>query len=259
MLQWTGGPLTLSELARLLHKSPEVVRLAVRPWEQQGVLTAGYDNKGKSEPVYSLVPRYIADVQRAVKQALYEHAALGELYFAYGSNMNPARLEARGIPPRFVSRAHARGYTLGFPRRLRDGGGVAGMLPAADGVVEGVLYLMSDEHFKTLDKYEEAPRAYFRTPLIVTVAASPNDIPIVPRLCVVTYEAVAGSAAPPAPDYLGHMITGARFWHLSPHAIGRLESITPLKEDSSDYAPRRPAPASFVGQRTTRIRKRRRR
>lgn len=256
LLQWGSSPVPLSTLAKVLHKSPEVVRLAIRPWEQQGVVDVRYDEH-KTEPHYALVLRHIAEVQRSVKQAFYEHAALGELYFAYGSNLNPARLEGRGIPPRFVSRAYARGYTLGFPRRLRDGGGVAGMIPSADSIVEGALYLMSDEQFKILDRYEEHPRAYFRTPLIVTVAPTPNDRPIVPRLCVVTYEAVPGTSAPPTAEYLGHMITGARFWQLSQETLGFLESITPLR-DGVHSSSRRSAAPSSKEQRKKKRRKRKR-
>lgn len=232
LLQWGSASISLSALARLLHKSSEVTRLAMRPWQERGIVSVESDTPS-GDPVYALNYRHIHTVQRHVRQALYEHAALGELYFAYGSNMNPARLEARGIPPRFVARAHARGYILGFPRRMRDGGGVAGMLPKAGGVVEGVIYLFSDEQFTILDRYEDAPRAYFRTPLTVAVGPSPREQPIVPRLSVITYEAVPGTPAAPMADYLGHMITGARFWHLSPATVRALESVTPLDDPRS--------------------------
>lgn len=232
LLQWGSASISLSVLARLLHKSTEVTRLAMRPWQEQGIVSVELDTPN-ADPVYSLNYRRAQDVHRNVRQALYEHAALGELYFAYGSNMNPARLEARGIPPRFVARAHARGYVLGFPRRMRDGGGVAGMLPKPNGVVEGVLYLFSDEQFSILDRFEDAPRAYFRTPLIIAVGPSPRDQPVVPRLAVTTYEAVPGMPAAPTAEYLSHMITGARFWHLSQTAVRALESVTPLGDERS--------------------------
>lgn len=251
LLQWGQNPLSLGELARFVQKSPEVTRLAMRPWEQQGIVNTRLDAPD-TEPLYYLNTRYAATVQRHVKQALYEHAALGELYFAYGSNMNPQRLEARGIPPRFVARAHSRGYILGFPRRMRDGGGVAGMLRTREGIVEGALYLLSDEQFDILDRYEDAPRSYFRTPLLITVAASPAEQPIVPRLCVITYEAVPGSPSAPTADYLEHMITGAKFWHLSPRTIRSLESITPLREGGLSSSSR-------VGVRTIRRSKRKKR
>lgn len=250
LLQWGSGPVRLSSLARLLHKSADVTRLALRPWEQQGIVNVRIDTQ-KSEPLYTLNTRHTATVQRSVKQALYEHAALGELYFAYGSNMNPARLENRNIPPRFISRAHARGYTLGFPRRMRDGGGVAGMLPSPDGVVEGALYLLSDEQFATLDRYEDAPRAYFRTPLLVAVGSSPSERPIAPRLSVVTYEAVPGTPAAPTAEYLGHMILGAKFWPLSSKTIGDLEAITPLREQGTRSGSKR-ADSTVPGRRKKR-------
>lgn len=252
LLQWEGASITLSVLARLLHKSSEVTRLAMRPWHEQGIVTMDSSKQG-ADPVYSLNFRRAHAVHRNVRQALYEHAALGELYFAYGSNMNPARLEARGIPPRFVARAHARGYVLGFPRRMREGGGVAGMLAKANGVVEGVLYLFSDEQFAILDRYEDAPRSYFRTPLTVAVGPSPREQPIVPRLSVITYEAVPGTPAAPTAEYLGHMIAGARFWGLSPATVRTLESVVPLEDEHGGVVTRR------YERRTVRRRKRRKR
>ena len=143
LLQWEGASITLSVLARLLHKSSEVTRLAMRPWHEQGIVTVDSSKQG-ADPVYSLNFRRAHAVHRNVRQALYEHAALGELYFAYGSNMNPA--PGQGIP-RFVA-GLTRGYVLAFPENGRAAAWRA--CSRGDGVVEGVLYLFSDEQFAML-------------------------------------------------------------------------------------------------------------
>lgn len=256
LLQSDTQALHLTALSRLLYKSPEITRLAMRPWEQQGILSKTMDEQA-GEPLYTLNTRYLGEVTRCVTRALFDHAALGELYFAYGSNLNPARLEARGIVPRFVARAHAQGYTIGFPRRMRDGGGVAGMLPAPNGIVEGVIYLLTDTEFALLDQYEEAPRSYFRTPRIVQVAAAPTARPLVRRLCTTTYEAVPGVPAAPTEDYLAHMITGARHWGLSSKTVNDLESIQPLTPLQSGS--RRLHPARSTRRRIGRKRRAKRR
>jgi len=219
--------LTLTALARKLHKSAEVTKRAIHVWQQQDIVVAEFDEE-QQDVVYTLRSRTQRQVQQWIKTAFMHHAALGELYFAYGSNLNPERLVARGIRPQFLARAHATEYTLGFPRRMRDGGGVAGMIPSPGDVVEGAIYLFSQQDFHVLDKYENTPISYFRTPIMVTVGASPKSRPLVARLCTITYEAIPGTAAAPSADYLEHIVIGAKFWDLSPKTIDYLQSIEPI-------------------------------
>jgi gamma-glutamylcyclotransferase len=85
-------------------------------------------------------------------------------YFAYGSNMNPARMQARGV--RFSSRIKAClfGYGLKFNKtsaRLA-GEGYANIVKEDNGKVEGMLYEVSKECIENLDMYEQYPDHYNR-------------------------------------------------------------------------------------------------
>jgi gamma-glutamylcyclotransferase (GGCT)/AIG2-like uncharacterized protein YtfP len=85
-------------------------------------------------------------------------------YFAYGSNMNIKRMEARGV--RFSNRLKAclSGYNLKFNKiSTRSAGeGVANIVKEENGIVEGVLYEITKEGIENLDKHEKYPFEYDR-------------------------------------------------------------------------------------------------
>jgi cation transport regulator ChaC len=67
-------------------------------------------------------------------------------YFAYGSNMNPARVRDRGLPFEHVQGAVLPGVRLTFDKQSRDHprSGHANLTLDADGCAEGVLYRLHD-------------------------------------------------------------------------------------------------------------------
>ena len=95
-------------------------------------------------------------------------------YFAYGSNMNPARMQARGLSVVEALPGRLPGYGLCFNKRAMDrapGRAYANIRHQRDAVVEGVLYRLQDAdeiakldqnrlvpgmpadvHFKTIDR-----------------------------------------------------------------------------------------------------------
>lgn len=85
-------------------------------------------------------------------------------YFAYGSNMDAERMRKRGV--NFSQRIHAilKGYSLRFnkmtSRNLKEG--YANIIPDKKGIVEGVLYNISDSDLSKLDEYEGYPNHYDR-------------------------------------------------------------------------------------------------
>ncbi len=86
-------------------------------------------------------------------------------YFAYGSNMNPARVRERGIIFGAVVGARLAGYMLAFDKsssRHPDVGHANIVFdPAA--VVEGVLYeLDGPAEIQKMDRFESAPVNYSR-------------------------------------------------------------------------------------------------
>ncbi|MDF1781218.1 MAG: gamma-glutamylcyclotransferase [Alcanivoracaceae bacterium] len=88
-----------------------------------------------------------------------------EFYFAYGSNMDPARMAARGMRTRTTFAAKLAGWQLQFNKRSADfpGAGFANIVAADSAVVPGVLYQLAhaDEIFR-MDPYENWPVRYRR-------------------------------------------------------------------------------------------------
>lgn len=144
------------------------------------------------------------------------------LYFAYGSNLDPAQMTRRCPSARFVCCARLMGHRLTFPRGSESwGGGVAGIDPCRDGTcVEGVVYELSDGDLATLDGFEgTAEGHYLRRRVGVMTDGGISD--------VWTYYANADPAGslPPSRRYLDAIVRGARRHGLSADYIVNLERI----------------------------------
>lgn len=84
------------------------------------------------------------------------------LYFAYGSNMMTARLQARCPSARPAGVAFAENHRLTFWKKGRDGSG-KGHLAASPGLAQpGVLFTLSPDDLIVLDGFEGAGRGYRR-------------------------------------------------------------------------------------------------
>lgn len=85
-------------------------------------------------------------------------------YFAYGSNMNLKRMEARGVRNSYGVKACLFGYKLKFNKNstLMPGEGYANIVEEDKSIVEGILYEISQEGISNLDKYEKYPHEYDR-------------------------------------------------------------------------------------------------
>src|SRR2546423_13507383 len=84
------------------------------------------------------------------------------LYFAYGSNLNPAQMAARCPGHRVVGRASLEGHALKFRGYGRDWAGAVGTVePEPGSTVWGALFELTPEHYTVLDEYEgfDAPGA----------------------------------------------------------------------------------------------------
>lgn len=224
ILRQAGEPIDMETLTNWMRLPDDQVEQAVNELRQRGLIQ-GNGPTLSSRHGLKPHPARLVDIDHHLVRAFKEHASLGELYFAYGSNLNPARLDDRGIVPRFLSRAGAPGYLTGFPRSSRDGGGVAGLLPAPGETAYGALYLLTDDEWESLDFYEEVPRSYHRAPLNVTVQAGPSQRVLIPRLCVITYMAQPGIPADPRADYVEHILVGAKYWQLPESLIDFLTHV----------------------------------
>src|SRR5262245_44768412 len=77
------------------------------------------------------------------------------IYFAYGSNMNWKRMQARCPSARFLFAARLKHFRLEFTRFSKtNAGGVADILLDGSSSVWGVVYHIFDNEQETLDRHE---------------------------------------------------------------------------------------------------------
>ena len=84
------------------------------------------------------------------------------LYFAYGSNINLTQMEYRCPDATPLMPVMLQGYELTF-----RGGGVATVIPNKDAVVPGLLWSITPECEKSLDRYEGYPNYYHKADIAV--------------------------------------------------------------------------------------------
>jgi cation transport regulator ChaC len=142
------------------------------------------------------------------------------LYFAYGSNMHPGQMRKRCPGCAFVAAARLKEHRLVFSRVWAPwgGGGVADIQPAAGGVVEGVVWEITEAHREALDKYEEYPTAYTRKDVVAETFDGRT-------LTAFAYVARPVGTYRPSRRYLTQIIEGARAHGLSPGHLAFLEAI----------------------------------
>src|SRR5690625_2321150 len=110
------------------------------------------------------------------------------LYFAYGSNMLPERLQARCVSARFISLARVADYDIVFSKPSGDGSAKATLVKKGGASTPGVLFAIARYDLPALDRAEGAGSGYKRidsftledrTGALVTATtyiASENDI-----------------------------------------------------------------------------------
>lgn len=90
----------------------------------------------------------------------------GQLYFAYGSNINLGQMEQRCPAARPVCPVILDGYELRF-RGNGGGYGVATIAPKKGGHVAGLLWELTPACERALDYYEGYPHLYGKEPVTV--------------------------------------------------------------------------------------------
>lgn len=145
-------------------------------------------------------------------------------YFAYGSNMNPARLTDRGITPLNIQAAVADNVRLLFNKAAwrKPGVGYATIEPAPGETVEGILYDLTAEAIALLDGYEGYPKHYRRETLRVRLA---DNIPVEAIAYIAQPDKIEAGLKPTA-DYLSHLLAGEAC--LSPAYMARLRQTETL-------------------------------
>ncbi len=134
------------------------------------------------------------------------------LYFAYGSNCNPAVMEVKGVRFRSRQPAMLADYCLRFNKKslkpgVPAGVGFANLCPHSAGVVEGVLYELIPEDLPRLDASERHPEHYVRIPVAVRTEWEVVE-------CF-AYQARPDKTAPnlkPSQEYLNHLLAAEEFY-----------------------------------------------
>ncbi|WP_330114159.1 gamma-glutamylcyclotransferase family protein [Pseudomonas sp. JS3066] len=130
-------------------------------------------------------------------------------YFAYGSNMNPARMRSRGLAFSEALAGRLEGYTLCFNKRAHDrpGRSYANIRYQRGGVVEGVLYRLEheDEIWK-MDPFEGTPIFYSRERMPVVTAGG-----VQPAWVYVANPSMREDGLWPTRSYLEHLLAGREF------------------------------------------------
>ena len=141
------------------------------------------------------------------------------LYFAYGSNMDPAQMARRcaGAVPLgpALLRDHHLTFTWDSPTWL---GGVGHVEPAPGEHVWGVLWDLTAEHIGSLDGYEQvADGVYSRVTRTVEHRGE--------RVDAVVYVATASGFKRPSRRYMRALIRGAEHFGLPPDYVQRLRAL----------------------------------
>ena len=151
-------------------------------------------------------------------------------YFAYGSNMNPARVAARIGPTRRVLPGVLHDHALRFDKASRVVGiAHANVTPAAGERVEGVLFeLRAPGQIEQMDPFEGHPHEYRRQRLAVATREGHIEAWV--------YIAAPGTTAAalrPAREYLDHLLAGEPFLTAGYHArLSAVESVAGLDKAS---------------------------
>ena len=128
-----------------------------------------------------------------------------EMYFAFGSNMNPNRMRERKAF--FTERVGAKlsDYRMSFSFRRADGCGSGNIRPERNSVVHGVLYNLEAGGLDNLDVFEKVSKGCYRRE-IVTVETSDGE-----RVEATTYvvtDEFYQEGLVPRRDYLEHCLVG---------------------------------------------------
>jgi len=132
-------------------------------------------------------------------------------YFAYGSNMNPARLrdnrlEAKGVAMGERVGGRLDGWRLAFDKvaRTPPGAGAGNIRVAPDGVVHGTLNRMPTAGFAVLDHWEGVASGHYERRW-VTVARADTGVTVE----AITYVALkTAEGLKPTRAYLDHLLAG---------------------------------------------------
>jgi gamma-glutamylcyclotransferase (GGCT)/AIG2-like uncharacterized protein YtfP len=152
-------------------------------------------------------------------------------YFAYGSNMNPERVQKRKMAFTEMFAGRLNDYRLVFNKRstIYPGAASANVQRSRGDVVEGLLYQLSEENgIEAMDPFEGYPVRYDRFLLPVETHAGAVDAWV-----YIANQEYIQEGLQPASWYLRHLLEGKP--HLSPDYYEQLAAVSCLPD--SDLEP----------------------
>ena len=127
-------------------------------------------------------------------------------YFAYGSNMDPEQMIGRGVE--FTSREWAllKGWRLEFNKEVSScpNAGYANIVKDEDGVVEGILYEITEKGLGLLDCKEGYPDHYGQIQVGV-VLGNGEEVEAITYVAQLDW---VREGLKPTRDYMQHLLAG---------------------------------------------------
>ena len=130
-------------------------------------------------------------------------------YFAYGSNMNPARMRARGLEFVSAEAATLPSFRLVFNKQshCKPTVAYANIQPCCKSHVEGVLYTLRNVNdLSLMDHFEGTPVRYSRERFIVQTQSGPRATWV-----YIANPAFINNNLLPESTYLAHLLAGSEF------------------------------------------------
>jgi gamma-glutamylcyclotransferase (GGCT)/AIG2-like uncharacterized protein YtfP len=138
-------------------------------------------------------------------------------YFAYASNMNRAQVKQRAGEVAEERIARLDNFALNFDKVARGGTGTANLVPAEGKTVWGVLYRVTEQQLRALDRFEGVPEHYRRSEVRVTDAEGN-------RISAQVYLArKVRKGLKPDRLYLARIVEGAEEHHLPAEYVEQLK------------------------------------
>jgi len=150
---------------------------------------------------------------------LNKKASTSDLYFAYGSNLDPVSFSHRVPDSVPVGRATLSGYRTTFVD-IPDGtpGAKANVVPSAGSDVQGFLYRVPPPGFVVLDDYEDVADGHYRR---IKVHVLGDDGKVVEAH---TYMSDYRRPGTPVAEYAGHIERGESHWDVEHRTATKSES-----------------------------------
>lgn len=155
-------------------------------------------------------------------------------YFAYGSNMLPARLINRCRSAKLIGTGIAPNFRLEFSKASKDGSGKATLVAAPDARLPGVIFEIDDPERVALDQHEGLGFGYRRDEAFVVEGIVPQS-----NFLTNTYLATASDAQlKPFDWYLATIIAGAIHHEIDDVHIKALKGTNFIEDNYKERKPR---------------------